>query len=450
MAGTRKPKETPEDQPKAEAEKPVSEPQTTPEPEAATEAAAESTAEGEAPQPEEPVAAEPLVEPAPEKPEPAPEPEAVDTTPEPPAPEVQPPQPAPQRGGWAGPVLGGVIAAVIGFGAANYVVPRGWPFGPASQQIDALNQRLATESAALKATAAERESLKSGLSSAQGAVASLGSRLKTAEAQAGATATQVGDLKAQIATLQKDITGLDDRVTKLEARPLASSGAAGSADAASSVLNALRSQIADQQKANAALSDQMKSLSDKANSRIDAAEQQAKAAKAQAEATAKSALAQAALIRVQTALDLGGPFSGPLSSLEAQGVKVPDALASVSAQGVVTQAALAAQFAPAARAALDASVKATMGKGMGGRMMAFLRTQVGLRSLKPRTGTDPDAILSRAEADVKNADLAAAVKEIATLPPAGQAAMQDWTTKAKARLAAVDAMTAVAQTAVKN
>lgn len=428
MAGTRKPKETPEDQPRAEAEK-------IPESAAVTDAAEEPRVEAEAPVAEEPVA-EAVAADSPAEPE-APEPT--------PAPQVQHPQPAPRRGGWVGPVLGGVIAAGIGFGAAHYI----WPTGPAPQQIDALNQRLATEDSALKEATAERESLKSALASVQGGVASLGARLKTAEDQAGAAATQVDSLKAQIATLQKDITGLDDRVTKLEARPIAASGAAGSSDAAA-VLSALRAQIADQQKANAELADQVKALSDKANARIDAAEQQAKAAKAQAEATAQSALAQAALTQLQTALDLGGPFNRPLSTLAAQGVTVPDALSSTAAQGVVTQAALETQFAPAARTALEASIKATMGEGIGNRLMAFLRTQTGLHSLKPRQGNDPDAILSRAEADVKNADLAAALKEIAALPTAGQAALQDWTTKAKARLSAVNAMTALAQTIGKN
>ncbi|MDE3123359.1 MAG: hypothetical protein KGK00_16415 [Paracoccaceae bacterium] len=429
MAGTRKPKETPEDQPKAETEG------------QATEAQTEAAGEPE-------VSEAAVVE------EPAAEPVATDPVPEnvepPPAPQPPEAQPAPKRGGgWIGPILGGVIAAGIGFGAAHYVVPQGWPLGPAPHQLDALNQRLAADEAALKAATAERESLKSALTSVQGAAASLDARLKTAEDQAGAAATQVDALKAQISALQKDIAGLDDRVTKLEARPIAAAGAAGSSDA-TAVLTALRTQIADQQKANADLADQVKALSDKANARIDAAEQEAKAAKAQAEATSQSALAQAALTRVQTAIDLGGPFEGPLSALAAQGVTVPEALSSVAAKGVVTQAALQSQFAPAARVALEASIKATMGDGIGSRLMAFLRTQTGLHSLKPRKGNDPDAILSRAEADVRNADLSAALKEIATLPPAGQTAMQDWTAKAKARLAAVDAMTALAQTVGKK
>lgn len=449
MAGTRKSKETPEDQPKVEAEKTATAAETTPEPEAVTPPAAEP--EAEAPKTDEPAEVEAAVEEAAEAPSPEAEPEPeAEPTPEPPAPEVAQPQPAPKRGGgWIGSILGGVIAAVIGFGAANYVVPQGWPFGPASQQIGTLSQRLAAEDTALNAAKAELASVKSALNSTQQVTASLGARLKKAEDAANAAASQVDGLKGQIAALKTANTDLGDRVTKLEARPLASSGGSGSADA-SAVLGALRSQIADQKKANADLSAQIKALSDKANARIDAAEQQAKAAKAQAEATSKSALAQVALTRVQTALDLGGPFAAPLSMLSSQGLSVPAALSGVASSGVATQSELQTAFVPAARAALDASIKATMGKGIGSRALAFLRTQVGLRSLTPRQGSGPDAVLSRAGADVQTGDLAAALKEIATLPPAGQTALQDWTAKAKARLAAETAMTALAQTIGKN
>ena len=41
------------------------------------------------------------------------------------------PQPEPRKrsvGGFLATVTGGILAAVIGFGAARYVVPEGWPF----------------------------------------------------------------------------------------------------------------------------------------------------------------------------------------------------------------------------------------------------------------------------------------------------------------------------------
>ena len=70
---------------------------------------------------------------------------------------------------------------------------------------------------------------------------------------------------------------------------------------------------------------------------------------------------------------------------------------------------------------------------------AFLRTQVGARSLEAREGDDPDAVLSRAEAALARGDIAAALDEIATLPAVGQDAMADWVALAETRRTALAA-----------
>ncbi|NCM97487.1 MAG: hypothetical protein GW948_09390, partial [Rhodobacterales bacterium] len=108
-----------------------------------------------------------------------------------------------------------------------------------------------------------------------------------------------------------------------------------------------------------------------------------------------------------------------------------------------TLAALQAAFPEAARAALDAALRADMGTSLTQRMTAFLRTQTGARSLTPREGTDPDAVLSRAEAALLGGDLAGAQAEIGALPPEAQAAMADWQALAERRLAATDALAAL-------
>ena len=84
-----------------------------------------------------------------------------------------------------------------------------------------------------------------------------------------------------------------------------------------------------------------------------------------------------------------------------------------------------------------------MGDGVGERFGAFLRAQIGARSLEAREGTDPDAILSRAEASLGSGDVKTTLSEIASLPEAGQAAMAEWVTQAEARLSALDALDAL-------
>jgi acyl-CoA synthetase (AMP-forming)/AMP-acid ligase II len=91
-----------------------------------------------------------------------------------------------------------------------------------------------------------------------------------------------------------------------------------------------------------------------------------------------------------------------------------------------------------------ANVFAAAGLALGDRVGNFLRSQTGARSLAERQGTDPDAILSRAEARVAQGDVSGALSEIATLAPEGQAAMADWVAAAEARVSAIEAADALA------
>ena len=97
-------------------------------------------------------------------------------------------------------------------------------------------------------------------------------------------------------------------------------------------------------------------------------------------------------------------------------------------------------FPDAARQALAAALQADAGSTWSERVAAFLRTQAGIRSLTPREGDDPDAILSRAEASLAGGDLAATLAGIASLPEPAQAAMSGWMAEATKRQAAVDAL----------
>jgi len=64
---------------------------------------------------------------------------------------------------------------------------------------------------------------------------------------------------------------------------------------------------------------------------------------------------------------------------------------------------------------------------------------LGARSVAPREGDDPDAVLSRAEAAVRSGDLDTALTEIAALPDVAQSAIADWQANAETRLEAKSA-----------
>jgi hypothetical protein len=74
--------------------------------------------------------------------------------------------------------------------------------------------------------------------------------------------------------------------------------------------------------------------------------------------------------------------------------------------------------------------------GVGG----FLKRQLGARSVAPRDGSDPDAVLSRAEAAVRDGRVGAALTELETLPPEVQSAMEDWLAQARTRADAEQAV----------
>jgi hypothetical protein len=103
---------------------------------------------------------------------------------------------------------------------------------------------------------------------------------------------------------------------------------------------------------------------------------------------------------------------------------------------------LRAEFPAAARAGLAAALNAAPNSGGAlGVIGDFLRVQTGARSVEPREGDDPDAVLSRVDAAVKAGDIRGALTGIASLPEPAQAAMADWTSRAQLW---VDADTALA------
>ena len=381
--------------------------------------------------------------PAPVDPDPAPEPEPQPA----PAPRSAPASARRRGGAGVAPLLlGGVLAAAIGFVAAKNLQTPGWPLTPTAADPAALAQRLDAADAAAKAQAAAVAQVQQALSALSAKVAAadaLPARLDAAaREQTAALASLRDDLTARTDSLQKAVDDLTARIAT--GAPAGASAADGGAPA-TGALAALQSTLEAQKQQNAELAQQIADVAAKANARIDAAAQQATALKTDAEAIARAALERAALTRVQTALDVGGSFAPALADLTAQGVTPPAALAAAAAKGVPTLAELQATFPAAARAGLAASVKATMGTGLWARAGAFLRTQTGLRSLTPREGSDPDAVLSRAEAALRRADLPAALTEIGALPEAGRTAMADWLDGADRRAAALAAADALAQ-----
>lgn len=333
------------------------------------------------------------------------------------------PDPAPRRGGFWGPFTGGVLAAAAGFGAAQ-LVPAGWPlFSTSGTQAQIAAQE--AEIAALKTDLAALAAAPQADAGLQAQVADLAAKLAAQPAP------------VDLSPLEGRLTTLESRLTAVESVPIGEGGMSAA-------------QMLEQAAALGQLQEQVRALQSSADAgtqtaAVEAMVKDATAAtdsmKAEAAQILRSVRQTAAIAKVQMALDLGGPFAFALPDLG----EVPTILTETATTGVPTLSSLQMAFPSAARAGLEAALRADMGSSWTERATNFLRAQTGARSLEPREGDDPDAILSRAEAAVSAGDLAAALTEIAALPEPAQTAMADWTASAHSRQAVVAAVAQLAQ-----
>ncbi|TXH95364.1 MAG: hypothetical protein E6Q73_14905 [Pseudorhodobacter sp.] len=310
-------------------------------------------------------------------------------------PVVDKPEAAPRRrSGFLGAALGGACAAVAGFGLAQYV-PEGWPL----QDTTALEQALAAQTkiiAALEARLATIEGAKvPDISPLMDTLATLNGRVAALETGPAERAEDLGALKEALATVRAQLT----------AAPAAGQSAAP-------------------------VPPNITALAAEAEARLKEAETRAAAMKAEAETMIRSVAAQAAFGRLQAAIDTGAPYATFLPEL---GIDVPDSLKLHADTGLPTLTALQASFPDAARLALEAALRADMGDSWTERATSFFRSQTGARSLTPREGNDPDAILSRAEAALAKGDLDQTLAELSALPEPALAPLAEWRATVEAR-----------------
>lgn len=336
-----------------------------------------------------------------EAPEPDPQPkEAV-------APHPTPvPAPEPQRNSFWPAVFGGVVAALLGFIAGRgdmldaylprAAAPEPVDLTPLTEETAALTNETVALAARLDQlentdpvdVSSDLEAMTGGLDALQTSLQGLTARLDTLEAQpAPAAPVPQVDNSEEVAALQSAITALESRLADEDARASVEAG---------------------------------------------------------------RLLAQAALTRVVTAVENGESFEPALGALEEVApVEVPDALRNVAAEGVPSMTALRETFPEAARAGLAAAraeVPESEVSGIGG----FLRRQLSARSVTPREGNDPDAVLSRVEAALGAGQLEVALTELDALPEAARTAMQGWLDSAQARKDASDAARALSDSLTVN
>lgn len=331
-----------------------------------------------------------------------------------------------KRGGFGAALIGGAVAAALGFVAGqgqllDPILPAGLKSN-STQEIAALEQAQAGLNDQLDALAAQVEANKApDLSAVTAQIDSLAAGLAPlAEGWAG-TQDKLDGLGADIGTLQA-------RLTDLEKRPVAESVSPEAIAAYEAELDKLGASLADQR------------------AEVEQMVAEAQAMDAAAAEAARIAAAQTTVARLRSALDAGTSFGGLLDELKDLGVDAPDALTAAK-EGVETHGALTDGFAAAARASLAAAREDS--KGTGG-LLAYVERHLGARSVAPRDGDDPDAVLSRAEAAAASGDLAAALAEIEALPAPARDALAEWEDAARTRAAALGAADELAKSLTTN
>ncbi|WP_138469787.1 hypothetical protein [Poseidonocella sp. HB161398] len=455
--------------------------------EAAADAPAEEPAEERAPVWEEPAPEEPAAE-GPAAPAAAPAPAAAES--------------GRHGGGVFSTIFGGVLAALVGFGAAQFVKVdwlsmTGVGKDPVAVELEALKTRLdelETENSSSVETAVgnvtggieglvgdvsgQMESLSGELSSLQdvvhGDLEDVTTLLSSAQSQMETVATSLTNVDTRMGSFGERLGGLDERLAEVdqrlvavEKRPLVESSDTAKAafDSYERQLEELRTMLASQREDAGKLEDRLTDISaasaaeltamqeeaqkdlasaqDAAAAQVAAAEERARAAEAAAEERANQAVAEAALAQVVAALNAGIPYETALPALQ-EVTEVPAVILDNGATGIPTVLELQESFTPAAREALEESLTSTMTDDPADRFMAFLRTQTGVRSLEAREGDDPDAVLSRMTVAVEEGDLAAALAEFDALPADGQAELSGWADQARARVDADAALPGLA------
>jgi hypothetical protein len=355
--------------------------------------------------------------------------------------------PEPQKkSGFFPMVLGGVIAAGLGAGGLYYAQDNGWlNLGGNTDALTALIEGQKSQIGTLETSLQDAIARIDALAAAEPDLTPVTSAIDALQSQATQTATDLETVSTSVAAIGPRITDLMTRINEVETQPIPK------AELPAEVTAAYERQLADmlasvdtrfgalETTMNGRVSGIETALTEKLTA-LEAAQAAAMASEEDLAKAASLAAARSAMAQIDVALDNGDGFAQELATLTNEtGLTAPDALSAVATDGAPTLTQLKNAFPDVARDALAAATRDAAAGGDVTPLAAFLRTQLGARSLEPREGNDADAVLSRAEAAVAAADLETALTEIAALSQSGQDVLADWVASAQTRLAALDA-----------
>ena len=365
-----------------------------------------------------------------------------------PAPELTaPPSPAPaaesgRRGsrGFLGGAIAGLVVSALAIGGGFALLAPGSDSTEDATRLAGTLAQTQRDSAAAAAEAKRASDALAGLekrvaaleaasaeakpdAAAQQAAQSAAQAAQTAEQAAKGDqqlAAQLKDLRADIDAARGEIPGLAARVAKLETEAPKTNDAD---------LSALAARL------------------DKVEGALAAPKSEARVA-AEKPAAADNAAAVAIIAgAVADRLAVGAPFSDEIAELQRLGVDAAELAAlQAVAVGTPTGSTLAASFAAVAPKVLAAAPEEK--GGIVDRLLAHMRGLVRVHEVGESAGDDPEAIVSRIEADCRRGDIPGALAAFDQLPAATRQAAGDWPVKARARQAADAALQSIREAAI--
>jgi hypothetical protein len=276
-------------------------------------------------------------------------------------------------------------------------------------------------------------------------VSGLDTRIKILETKKpdAAPAPDLSELTARVARLEDSLKALGETAS-----------AGGSiADAA-----ALDTKVSDlQQKLQARIDaklaegdasdrqaiDEMKSALADLNTKVGALSVAERGADQDA-ASAKSAASVLAFANLRAAIDSGRAYATELAALRSLAPAIGNfgALPAFAEQGIPTLAELTTSFKTASDAAIDAEPTASTGdESFFGSVLQSAKSMVRVRRIDGNaTGDDPDSVLARAAAKLRQGDLVAAIQDAESLQGPPRQSLSSWIDAARARASAEDTL----------
>ncbi|MGX9853829.1 hypothetical protein ACR03S_00045 [Limimaricola variabilis] len=321
------------------------------------------------------------------------------------------------RGFGAG-MLGGLIAAALGLGI-------GWIWFDNSDRTAALETRLGA---------------------LEGEIAPLSDGIEGLRAE---TETNLSDLGTRLdagqAELSERLDTLETRLTEAEASAGPDGTLAREAVARwQAEVDALRADLERQ-------AQEIARMAEEAAQEVASVGRTAEEIEAEAAAVAARARARATLAEIEAALETGEPYTALLEELQATSpAEIPDALTAPAEEGVASRSELIEAFPEPARLSLATARREGLSGEEGGRVAGFFRDTLQLRSTAPQEGTTTDAVLSRAEAALRDGRLDEAIAEIEALPDPVQEPLAEWLAPARTRAEALAAADTLSQSLTEN